>query len=142
MRWPPAQTWWTYRLSTKSPDSSLWVWRQLAGWDSTEGMSLAEKKIALDGVPDYTDPHDADNVYPRSGVCSASGTLCGTASDCPTGQTCDAWDGLGEPTIFQWVASLNKAKFAGHGDWRIPNVKELYSIVDHKEGFPMRLRRS
>ena len=40
-------------------------------------------------------------------------------------------------TIFQWVEQLNEgAGFAGHTDWRIPNVKELQSIVDYGNGNP------
>lgn len=46
--------------------------------------------------------HDADNRYP--------------------------WSGAGN--IFDWVAQLNAANFAGHGDWRIPNRRELESLVD------------
>lgn len=30
------------------------------------------------------------------------------------------------------VAQLNAAAFAGHNDWRVPNVKELQSIVDYE----------
>jgi uncharacterized protein DUF1566 len=33
------------------------------------------------------------------------------------------------------VAGLNAANFAGRNDWRLPNVKELQSIVDY-ENFP------
>jgi hypothetical protein len=61
-------------------------------------------------------------------------TACGTDSDCPATETCDAGDcqaslpnGL---TIFEWVAALNAAGFAGHSDWRIPSARELHSIVD------------
>ncbi len=34
------------------------------------------------------------------------------------------------------IAGLNTASFAGHGDWRLPNVKELQSIVNYQNGFP------
>lgn len=32
---------------------------------------------------------------------------------------------------FQKVADLNTANFAGHNDWRLPNVNELQTLVDH-----------
>ena len=35
-----------------------------------------------------------------------------------------------------YVAALNGANFAGHNDWRMPNVKELQSIVDYGENIP------
>jgi len=34
------------------------------------------------------------------------------------------------------VATLNSTGFAGHNDWRLPNVKELETIVDFQEVHP------
>jgi hypothetical protein len=34
------------------------------------------------------------------------------------------------------VAGLNTTNFAGHNDWRVPNVKELQSIIDYQNIFP------
>jgi hypothetical protein len=32
---------------------------------------------------------------------------------------------------FHYVAGLNAVNFAGHSDWRLPNVRELQSIIDY-----------
>jgi hypothetical protein len=34
------------------------------------------------------------------------------------------------------VAGLNEANFAGHNDWRLPNVKELQSVVNYENFAP------
>jgi len=34
------------------------------------------------------------------------------------------------------VAGLNTGNFAGHHDWRVPNVKELQSIIDYENSNP------
>jgi Protein of unknown function (DUF1566) len=76
--------------------------------------------------------HNVNNTYPWSGTCSGDGTtVCGTDADCSVaGGTCTPAGGA-TYTIFQWVAQLNAEAFAGHTDWRVPNVKELQSIVDY-----------
>jgi len=70
--------------------------------------------------------HNMHNTYSWAGVCGDGTRLCGTTADC-TNKGVGGSDG---ETIFQWVNELNGLAFAGHTDWRIPNVKELVSIVD------------
>lgn len=58
----------------------------------------------------------------------------GTVSDRATGLT---WtrDDSGRPMDWEqalaWVQRMNTAKFLGRDDWRLPNVKELQSLVDY-----------
>jgi Protein of unknown function (DUF1566) len=95
--------------------------------------------VAFDGAVSGTNLHDADNVYPWNGTCSITGTECGTNADCasPSGQMCNAIDGQGTGlTVFGFAAALNASNFAGHNDWRIPNVRELLSIVDYANANP------
>lgn len=54
---------------------------------------------------DNGDLHDRDNIYWWSG------------------------NGVNE-TIWDWLDDINAAAFGGHQDWRIPNVRELLSIMD------------
>jgi hypothetical protein len=50
------------------------------------------------------------------------------------------WSGDGEhETIWDWLRAVNAegtSGFAGHADWRIPNVKELVSLVDYETSGP------
>ncbi len=71
----------------------------------------------------------------------------GTITDNNTGLM---WEKLSDDgTIHDWdtnytwndafavkVAGLNGAVFAGHTDWRVPNAKELQSIVNYQNAFP------
>jgi hypothetical protein len=89
-----------------------------------------EKKDQASGL------HNWNNTYPWEGKCSNdSATECGTDADCKRGGACTP-AGNAQPTIFQWVLQLNEQKFAGHRDWRIPNIKELQSIVDYETYLP------
>ncbi len=51
-----------------------------------------------------------------------------------SGTMCDQ----GSASIFDWKGALEQAgqPFAGHSDWRLPNVKELLSIVEKQCSAP------
>lgn len=43
----------------------------------------------------------------------------------------DSQVGLDWPSALAWVQTQNDANYLGHNDWRIPDAKELQSIVDY-----------
>src|SRR5579862_1133916 len=121
----------------------------------TQTMLMWEKKLGAGSGADAANLHDADNSYTWSGQCSLSSDVgcqpnpsaaaacaagaqgdqigCGTCQD---GQGTCTVNPPGITTIWDWVAQLETAKFAGHGDWRIPTPAELASIVDYNAMLP------
>lgn len=58
---------------------------------------------------------------------------------CPLGFTWNSPACLGSLQEHDWQAALKAAEgvnYAGHGDWRLPNIKELESIVERKCHLP------
>jgi len=112
---------------------------------------LWEKKVALDGAPNFGDTHDADTKYPWAGHCSIYGKLCQptpeAAATCAAnvqgdGTGCEEC-GVGEGTCDQpftawlWLWVVNNAEiFADYNDWRLPTSEELGTLVDFSEYTP------
>jgi len=58
---------------------------------------------------------------------------------CLVGQTLSGGVCTGTASLFTWANALNAAKaqnVAGHNDWRLPNVKELLSILEDRCNSP------
>lgn len=58
----------------------------------------------------------------------------GTITDKATGLMWtknDCGKGMDWPTALEYVQKMNKKKLFGYSDWRLPNAKELHSIVDY-----------
>ncbi|WP_319380287.1 DUF1566 domain-containing protein [Thiomicrorhabdus sp.] len=81
---------------------------------------------------DFTLNNDGTVTHAKTGL---------TWKVCSEGQTWNSADGScsGSATAYNWqaalqaVTSLNtQGGYAGHSDWRMPNVKELASIIEFK----------
>jgi hypothetical protein len=58
----------------------------------------------------------------------------GTITDSATGLMWaqdDSANGLNWEEALAWVVQMNAANYLGNNDWRLPNAKELQSIVDY-----------
>jgi len=57
-----------------------------------------------------------------------------TISDIATGLMWSKYDngsGMNWENALNWVQAKNAANYLGYNDWRMPNIKELHSIVDY-----------
>ena len=103
----------------KLPDSATsWITVR----DNVTGL-IWEMKTHMDGVPNYNDPHDADNTY--TWYDSNPATNGGDAGT--PGNASDTED---------FIKALNDAKYGGFSDWRMPTLKELAYIVNHSIPWP------
>ncbi|MEI6388813.1 MAG: DUF1566 domain-containing protein, partial [Spirochaetota bacterium] len=58
----------------------------------------------------------------------------GTITDSATGRMwsqADSGTGMDWEVALAWVQAKNADKYLGHSDWRLPDIKELQSIVDY-----------
>jgi hypothetical protein len=101
-----------------------------------DGRSKGYKKML---PPTWTEKNDELYVrYVRGnkeyGINNFQNNNDGTISDLATGLMWseeDSKEGLDWKDALAWVQVKNSANYLGHNDWRMPNIKELHSIVDY-----------
>lgn len=89
--------------------------------DCRAGVPLANTIPSMPGA-DFVDNGNGTVTHLRTGL------MWKRCAEGLTGASCAGFDGQG----FTWVQALEAARlpFAGFSDWRVPNVKELRSIVE------------
>ncbi len=101
--------------------------------DTMFGVNFADGRIK--GYPVH---HVFYVLYVRGnssyGVSSFRNNGDGTVSDAATGlmwAEADSGQGMDWVRALEWVQEKNAEHYLGHDDWRLPDIKELQSIVDY-----------
>jgi hypothetical protein len=121
--------------------ASLYVSTTMMGDETMFGVNLADGRIK--GYPTGPMPgQTVDKQYyvmyvrgnPLYGINEFGDNSDGTVTDHATGlmwTQADNGSGLNWEQALAWVQQKNGENYLGYNDWRLPNVKELQSIVDY-----------
>ena len=123
-----AQTW----------SSTEYVGQTMMGTETIFGVNFVDGRIK--GYPKYTPPvfNELNRMYFRMvrgnsdyGTNNFVDNSDGTISDLNTGLM---WQQANDGNFYDWenaIATAENLELAGYSDWRLPNPKELHSIVDY-----------
>jgi hypothetical protein len=90
--------------------------------DNNSGL-IWEVKQNMDGVKNYSDPHDADNKYTWY-----------DSNPTTNGGAAGSKNGIRNTESF--LSALNVDYFGGYSDWRLPTQVELFSLVSRDRFLP------
>jgi len=117
--------------------STLYVGTVMGGTQAMFGVNFADGRIK--GYPAVGGPGGVDKTYYARfcrgnadyGTNSFTDNSDGTVTDSATGLM---WSQADNGTGVDWEDALSYAEdstLAGHDDWRLPNAKELHSLLDY-----------
>ena len=105
------------------------------GWSGACSASTASCTVTMNAAQSVTATFAPGGaVYTDNGDGTVSDSTTGlTWMRCTMGQTLAGSSCTGTGTIFTWVQAIaltGTVSFAGRNDWRLPNIRELQTIVD------------
>jgi hypothetical protein len=120
--------------------STEYVGTTMGGMETTFGVNFADGRIKGYGRSGIGGEMDQYAYFVRGntdyGVNSFVDNGDGTVTDNATGlmwsQADDGGEGMNWEDALAWVQARNDENYLGHDDWRLPNAKELQSIVDYE----------
>lgn len=126
-------------IDSQYASSTKYVGKGARGVDKVFGVNFADGRIK--GY-DLKMPGGAEKTFfvqcvrgnPAYGKNDFHDNGDGTITDRATGLTWskdDSGKGMDWKAALAWVQQKNAEKFLGHDDWRLPDIKELQSIVDY-----------
>ncbi|MBF0376826.1 MAG: DUF1566 domain-containing protein [Desulfamplus sp.] len=128
-------------IDAQYASSTLYVSTTMKGSATMFGVNFADGRIkgyGIDPMPGQTNGKTFYVKYVRGtsnyGVNSFNNNGNGTITDKSTGLMWSQ-DDSGEALTWEdglaWVQQKNSEKYLGYNDWRLPNAKELQTIVDY-----------
>ena len=126
-------------IDSQYASSTLFINRSWQGVEKLFGVNFADGRIK--GY-DLTMPGGKEKTFyvlcvrgnPTYGknqfVSHGNGTISDKATGLMWSQT-DSGKGMTWAEALAWAQTANRQKYLGYGDWRLPNAKELHSIVDY-----------
>jgi len=125
-------------IDSQYASSNMYANKTWQGYDKLFGVNFADGRIK--GY-DLTMPGGAVKTFfvqcvrgGNYGVNSFAGNADGTIADSVTGlmwARADSGSGMNWQDALAWVQTKNAQNYLGYNDWRMPNAKELQSIVDY-----------
>jgi len=119
--------------------STRYVWTTMGGNPTVFGVNFADGRIK--GYPITVPTGTAKTFFvryvrgnPDYGINAFRDNGDGTVSDLATGlmwARADSGSGMTWQDALTWVQERNAEAYLGHADWRLPNAKELQSLVDY-----------
>jgi Protein of unknown function (DUF1566) len=126
-------------IDSQYASSTKYVSTTMNGQQTLFGVNFADGRIkgyglSMPGGPEKTffiicvrgNPEYGINKFVDNG----DGTLSDNATDLMWSQL-DSGTGMDWQDALAWVQQKNAENYLGHNDWRLPNAKELQSIVDY-----------
>jgi len=135
--------------SSAMPSTGAWssnhydVDTELAVQNSAFGVNHATGHTKA--YPDGADGNERAAKYVRCvsgddyGINEVTHNGDGTVTDAATGLMWaqeDSAEGMDWESALAWAATANEENYLGYSDWRVPDVKELQSIVDYSGAYP------